>query len=78
MSASAAILARSWPVGDRVCILTVPRPHAGKAQHACIEWSPSAPPALSADELQQYRRGRDAAVAALAAELRITVAVVEM
>lgn len=78
MTAAAAILPRSWPVGSRVCTLTVSRPKAGKPQHACIEWAPHQPEHLTSAEREQYLIGRNAAVADLARELGITVAVVDL
>jgi hypothetical protein len=78
MSAEAAILSRSWPVGSRVCTISVPPPRAGKARQACIEWSPSSPATLSKEEWHQYRMGRNAAIESIADALGITVAVLEV
>ena len=75
---SAAILTRSWPVGARVCTLTVPRPTGTKPQQACIEWVPLPPQRLTADEWRQYREGRNAALADLAREIGGNVALVEV
>lgn len=77
MSASAAVLTRSWSVGRFTVTLTCPRPEAGASQVAAIEWAPHAPDRLTAAELRQYREGRDAAVAELAGALRLRIAVVE-
>lgn len=78
MSGEAAILCRSWRVGSLTCTLTVPRLEAGKSRQACIEWEPHSPSRLTAEEWAQYRTGRNEALAALAIELGITVAVVEV
>ena len=42
-----------------------------------IEWSPTVPSKLTADDLQQYRRERNAALAEVARVLGGPVAVVE-
>ncbi|WP_430421866.1 hypothetical protein [Methylibium petroleiphilum] len=69
---------RTWQVGDRTCTMTVPRPAPGSLAHVAMEWTPDMPEGLSADEWQQYRRGRDAAIAEVAAALQIAVAVVDL
>jgi hypothetical protein len=78
MSAEAAAFTRSWPVGGRMCHMTLPHPRPGEAIHAAFEWTPTAPRALSADEWCQYRAGRDAALAEVGRALGISVAVVEL
>ncbi len=78
VSASAAILTRSWPVGTRTCTLSISRIEPGATVQMCVEWTPSLPKGLTASERHQYRSGRDAALDQLAAELGITVAVVEL
>lgn len=83
MSATAAIVSRSWPVGDRTASLSVPRPEPGKPAHfpvgACvISWAPSPPTRLTPDEWRAYVRGRHAALADLAEELGIRVAVIDL
>lgn len=78
MNASAAILTCSWAVGPRTCTLSVPSIEGGKPLSCCVEWDPAPPKGLSASEWHQYRSGRDAALDQLAAELGITVAVVEL
>jgi hypothetical protein len=78
MSAEAAILTRSWRVGSRTASLSVPRPKPGKPLHVCIEWDPSPPSQLSTSEWREYREGRNAALADLAAELGIGVGVVDL
>lgn len=45
---------------------------------AVIEWAPERPRQLSADELAQYRAGRNAALAELAELTGRTVAVLEV
>lgn len=79
MSAEAAALTRTWAVGKRYrCTLTVPRVVPGQQACASIEWDPAIPTRLSRAELNQYKAGRDAAIADLAAQLHITVAVVDL
>lgn len=78
MSAAAAILSRSWPVGQYTVTLTVPRPIKGSQVHASVEWSPFEPRRLSKSELAKYRAERNRAIAELAAELEINVAVLEV
>jgi hypothetical protein len=77
MSTEAAF-SRTWPVGRYTATLSSPAPVRGETRAAVVEWSPAMPRRLTADELAQYRAGRDAALAALADELRITVAVVDL
>ena len=77
MSAEAA-LTRSWPVGDRTCTLTVQRPKAGAVMSATAEWNPDEPSRLSAEEWHEYRSGRNRAIAEFAAELGISVAVLDL
>lgn len=76
MSAEAAFI-RSWHVGSREVTLSAPRDATG-AVHAIIEWSPDLPRSLTLDELAEYRTGRNRALADLAAELSISVGVVEL
>ena len=78
MSAETALLSRSWAVGARTVTLTIPRPKPGGAVYCTAEWSPSEPSRMSVDELAQYRAGRNHALAAIAAELGINVAVLEL
>lgn len=78
MSAEAAALTRSWAVGTRTCTLTVPKSRPGAAMSACVEWSPDPPPRLSASEWHQYRTGRNAAIAEMAATLGINAAVIDL
>ncbi len=78
MSAEAAALTRSWPVGERTCTLTVPKRKPGAVMSACVEWSPNPPARMTAAEWHEYRAGRNAAIAELAAELGINAAVVDL
>ena len=76
--AEVAILIRSWPVGSRTATLSVPRPQPGKTLHASVEWEPCPPKALTSTEWMAYRTGRDKALSEIAAELDITVAVLDI
>lgn len=69
MSAESPVLIRTWRVGERTATLTVPNVHSGQTKAALIEWHPNTPAKLTADELAQYRRGRNAALAELTREL---------
>lgn len=60
MSAVAPALTKTWAVGRYTATLTVP-PLAAGVMHAVIDWAPHIPKDLTAEELQAYRRGRDAA-----------------
>ena len=77
MTAEAAFT-RSWPVGSYNATLSTPKPKPGQQLTAVIEWTPSQPRRLTPAEFEQYRSGRDAALAEMAAELRINVAVVDL
>lgn len=77
MSASEAIV-KTWSVGTRTITLSVTRPTRGAPVAAVAEWAPDMPPTLSADELRQYRAGRDRALAEVSAELGINAAVLEL
>ena len=77
MSAEAALLTRRFGVGKYVCTLTLPRPKPGSVMALAIEWSPTVPPKLTADELHQYRTERNAALAEVARALGGPVAVLE-
>lgn len=78
MSAEAAALVRTWAVGDRTVTLTVPRSRKGQIGTAAIEWTPDVPARMSGEEWRQYREGRNRALADLADELGISVAVLEV
>jgi hypothetical protein len=78
VSAETAIAVRSWAVGPYTCEMTVQRPKLSAIMSAVVEWSPSEPSRLTAEEWRQYRNGRNQALAKLAAELGISVAVLEL
>ena len=61
MSASAAVISRSWRVGDRTSTLTVSAAGPNGERSAVIEWEPDRPSNLTPPELDEYRRGRNAA-----------------
>lgn len=63
-------------MGKYSATLTKSRP--GAIMSPVVEWWPRFPKRLSADELLQYRRGRDEALAALSAEFGINVAAVNL
>jgi len=77
MTAEAAFT-RTWPVGKYVATLSMSRPSNGKAQCVLIEWSPEMPQRLGESEIAEYVRGRNAALADMAAELGLRVALVEV
>jgi hypothetical protein len=78
MSGEQALLTRSWPVGERTVTLTIPRPKPGSPVYATAEWAPTEPSRLSTEEWKQYRLGRNEALAQLASELGISVAVLDL
>jgi hypothetical protein len=78
MSATAALLTQSWKVGSRVCTVSIPQPEQGRTVHLTIEWAPTMPKRLSRSELRQYRRGRNAALAAVGAHIGGPVMVLEV
>lgn len=78
MSASPAFLVHRFDVGPRVCTLTIPQPRVGSVMSFAIEWSPSVPSDLTAEELQAYRAGRNQALAEVGRALGGCVAVVEV
>lgn len=78
MTVEAAIATRSWPAGRFVCTLTLQRPRPGALTNCTIEWAPEQPEHLTADELRQYRAGRDRALAEISAALGVNAAVVEI
>jgi len=77
MSAQAAIT-RSWPVGKRTVTLSVPPLKHGTVMHAVIEWAPEQPPRLSGEEWHEYRVGRQIALAEIAGQLGIPMAVLDL
>lgn len=78
MSAEAVAFTRSWKVGAYTATLSVPRCGPGVVTSACIEWDPEMPPRLTPRELEQYRTGRNEAVAAMAQALGIRIGVVDI
>ena len=77
MPAETPALVRNFPVGRRVCTLTIPSPKPHGLVCMVAEWSPEAPKHLSHRELQQYRKGRNKALAELSRDLGIKTLVVE-
>ena len=77
MSAEAAIFTRTWQVGSRKVTMTLPRLPTGKPGAVAMEWDGSVPRHMSRDEWHQYRAGRNAAMADLARELGLNIAVVD-
>lgn len=77
MSAEAAFT-RTWRVGTYRATLSCPRPRPGVTASAVIEWEPGIPQRLTKAEVTEYRAGRDCALADLARELRVRVAVVDL
>ena len=75
MSAESAFT-RSWRVGAYLATLSCPRPHPGATAFACIEWEPSIPQRMTPAEVTEYRVGRDSALAELAEEMVIALAIV--
>lgn len=68
MSALVPAMVRTFRVGRYTATLSIPAVQPGGAACAVVEWSPCIPDRLSEKELAQYRRGRDAALLALAKE----------
>ncbi len=63
MTASAALLSKSWTVGKRYRVtMTIPRPLPGQTACAVCEWEPHQPDHLTQQEQRDYYRGRDAAL----------------
>jgi hypothetical protein len=65
MSAEAVAVSRTFQVGRYTATVSLPRLPVGGTGCAVIGWSPCMPDRLSPAELEQYRRGRDAAIHAL-------------
>ena len=78
MSAEAAAFVRSWRVGKHTVTLTIPKPDPGRVLCAAAEGDPEPPSGLSAAEWKQYTQGRRRALAELAREFGITVAVLDV
>jgi hypothetical protein len=45
--------------------LTIPKPKRGEPATGVVEWEPPRPPRLTAAEFEEYRTGRNAAIAEL-------------
>jgi len=58
--------------------MTIPRPKPGCVISASVEWAPCEPSALTSEQWRQYRYGRNVALAEMAAELDISVALLEL
>jgi hypothetical protein len=78
MNAETPILIHSFRVGRHTVTVTIQRPRAGAVVAMVTEWQPNMPSRLSDAQLKAYRRGRDEAVAMLAARTGIEIAVVEV
>jgi hypothetical protein len=79
MSAEAAALAVTFSVGQKYhCTVTIPPPRRGELRSAVFEWMPSVPQRLTEQELQDYRRGRDAAFTELARRSGLQMLLVEI
>lgn len=78
MTTESALISRTFAVGWRYrCTLTVPAPRVGAVACVVAEWEPGLPKRLSAAELADYRRGRDAIFAEAARRMGTPVVVVE-
>lgn len=78
MSADAQAFSRTWSVGKFRATLSCPRPRPGVTASAVVLWEPAIPQRLTPAEVAEYRAGRDSAVADLARELRVSVAVLDL
>jgi hypothetical protein len=67
--AEAALVTGTFRVGIRTCTMTIEKPKTGVLTHITAEWDPNLPGQLSKQEMRQYREGRDALVAKLAAQV---------
>jgi hypothetical protein len=77
MSAEAAFT-RTWRVGAYRATLSCPRPRPGVTAAALVSWHPHVPQRLTPAERDEYRAGRDSALADLARELRVSVGVIDL
>ena len=78
MSAEAAAMVRSFPVGCRTCTLTIEAPKPGSVVNMVVEWSPNVPTGFNRREWRQYRRGRNAVVVELSRQTGMKAAVIEL
>lgn len=70
---------RTWSVGSNfTATLSCPGIEAGEQQAAEVQWSPHLPKKLTPAQLDEYRRGRDAALDDLAAHLGLRIGVVDV
>ena len=70
---------RAWRVGCRCEVtMTARKPERGQVVSASMEWSPDLPERLTESEIADYLRGRNAALAELAAELGGSAAVIDL
>jgi hypothetical protein len=77
MSASSGV-SLTFRVGQRyICTLSAPKPERGGVLAMTAEWSPHVPSRLTNSELRAYRRGRDAFIAELAAQIGGSALVIE-
>jgi len=76
VSAETPLVVHSFRVGPWTVTLSIARPQPGVVSHSLCEWAPDLPDrALTADEVRQYREGRDAAWREVAAKLGVTMQV---
>lgn len=66
-AATAAVQARVFYVGGYQATARINQPVPGCLSHLAIKWSPMMPKRLNKQLMRQYRRGRDKAIADLAA-----------
>lgn len=79
MNAEAVALSVTFPVGRKYRVtVTMPQSRRGEIHSAVFDWEPDVPRRLTKAELQDYRRGRNAAVAELAARTGLRTLVVEI
>jgi hypothetical protein len=71
-------LTRTWNVGRYTVTLSLRKPTAGQIASVAAEWSPGLPERLTEAEVAQYVRGRNEALAELAAELGVRSAVIDV
>lgn len=78
MAAERALFTRTFAVGMRTATLSISRGHKGGPGAMVVEWAPDRPERLTLAEWQQYRQGRNAALADLGQQLGGRVAMVEL
>ncbi len=71
-------LVSTFRVGSRIVTMTLPAFRPGEVSHITTEWEPDLPRWLSKREWNQYRAGRDAAVAELARGAGVKAAILEL